>query len=201
MTNIENLALLFMLSFTTYLYGAIPFGYLVVRLFKGKDLTKEGTGNVGVINAWRAGGASGVLLTLLAEISKAFVAVGLAQHFFPEELYAKAVLILAAFVGTNWSVFLRWRGGRGTTMLIWSMGLLSLPVLLILIAIAALCAFLSRRRAGLRTLWSWFIPIVILLVERDWILGLFGFVVSILIFLKGRYSAHDAVYYVGNQRP
>ena len=199
MVHSDDLAKLVLSIVVAYLYGAIPFAYLAVRLSTGKRLTEEGTGNVGVTNAWRAGRVPAVVLTLLGEISKAFVAVGLAEYVFPGALYAKALLILTAFAGTNWSIYMKWKGGRGTTMLIWSLALLSLPALLVLIGIGALCFFLAKKSPGLRTLWSWFIPVVILLVEADWVLALFGLVVSVLVFVKGRTSEHDAAYYVSSQ--
>lgn len=186
---------LILLTAVAYLYGSIPFAYLATYLLKRESLTQSGTGNVGVTNAWHVGGLGVVLITLAGEISKALVAIGLADYFFPGQIYVKPLFVVAVFVGTNFSIFLPWRGGRGTTMLIWSMVLLSPIALLVLIVIAVLCFFFARSYPRLRTLWSWFIPVVILLVEQDWVFALFGLVVSLLIFLKGRVSQADAVYY------
>ena len=186
---------LVLLAAAAYLYGSIPFAYLATYLLKRKSLTQAGTGNVGVTNAWHVGGLGAVLITLLGEASKAFVVLGLAGYFYPGQIYVKLLLVVVAFVGTNFSVFLHWRGGRGTTMLIWSIGLLSPLSLLVLIGIAALCFFLARRYPRCRPLWSWFIPVVILLVEQHLGFALFGLLVSLLIFLKSRVSQPDTVYY------
>lgn len=179
----------------TYLYGSIPFAYLAVYLLNRKVITREGTGNVGVVNAYGAGGAWAVMATLAGEISKSLVAFALGEFLFPHQVYAKLVLVLAAFVGTNFSVFLRGRGGRGSTMLMWSLFWLSLPAFFILIALILLFFGLSRVDVRLKSLWYWCIAPVLWLVTRDWAFALFGLLVTATIFLKGRHSQDDLVHY------
>ena len=55
----------------SYLYGSIPFGYIATYIIKGKKLTEEGTGNVGVTNTFKVGGTGAGIVTILGEISKA----------------------------------------------------------------------------------------------------------------------------------
>jgi glycerol-3-phosphate acyltransferase PlsY len=179
----------------TYVYGSIPFAYLATYLFARQSLTQEGTGNVGVINAFRTGGVPAVALTLLGEFSKAPVSVGLAQLFFPGQDAVKLVAILAAFVGTNFSLFLRGKGGRGSTMLMWSIALVSFYSFLILGAITGLCFILARVDVRLKSLWFWAIPVVLYLVEEDLAFLVFGILVVVVIYLKGRGSKDDFVYY------
>lgn len=185
------------LTIAAYLYGAIPFAYLATYVLKRKAITEEGTGNVGVINAFRVGGKGAGMVTVVGEVSKAMIAIGLAERFFPHQFYVKLLFVFASFVGTNFSIFLRGRGGRGSTLFIFSMVLLSFPafLILILIAILGLLYALSKKNARLKRLWFWFIPGVIFLVERDWGFALFGLLVTLVIFLKGRLSQDDYVYY------
>jgi glycerol-3-phosphate acyltransferase PlsY len=178
-----------------YLYGSIPFAYLATYMLRGKAITREGTGNVGVINTFRVGGNWAVAITLAGEISKSLVALGLAEFFYPEYVYVKLLLVLAAFVGTNFSIFLRGRGGRGSTMLMWSLALLSLPAFLILIGLMLLFFGLSRFAVRLKSLWSWFMPVVFWLVTGDWGFVLFGLVVTVVIIINGRRRQDDLVYY------
>jgi hypothetical protein len=99
-------------------------------------------------------------------------------------------------VGTNYSIFLRGRGGRGSTMLMWSIALISLPSFLISIAIIGVGFFLGKTvDVRLKSLWFWFIPVVLYLVEKDWAFALFGALVAILVFVKGRRSRDDLVHY------
>jgi glycerol-3-phosphate acyltransferase PlsY len=186
---------LVLLAAITYLYGAIPFAYLATYLFGRKNLAKEGTGNIGVINAFRTGGVPAVVLTLLGEFSKALVAVGLAEFLFPGWDTAKLLAVFAAFVGTNFSVFMRGRGGRGSTMLLWSIALVSLYSFLILGALTGVCFALGRVHLSLKSLWFWAIGPVLYLVERQPAYLIFGVLVTAIIYLKGRYSIDDFVHY------
>ena len=186
---------LLLVAVVAYLYGSIPFAYLATYLARRKALTEEGTGNVGIINAWRAGGVLAVVLTLLGDLSKVLVSVGLAEILFPGQDYVKLLGILAGFVGTNFSIFLRGRGGRGSTMLMWSIALVSLWSCLVMCAIMALCFLLARVDVRLKSLWYWFLPAVLLMVERDWAFLIFGILVVVVIHAKGRRSLDDLVYF------
>jgi glycerol-3-phosphate acyltransferase PlsY len=184
-----------LVALCAYVYGSLPFAYLATFLVARRRLTREGTGNVGVINAFRTGGVPAVVLTLLGEFSKGPVSVGLAQFVFPGQDAVKLLAILATFIGTNFSVFLRGKGGRGSTMLMWSIALVSFYSFLILGAIMGLCFLLGRIDIRLKSLWFWTIPAVLYLVERELSFLVFGVLVVIVIYLKGRGSKDDLVYY------
>ncbi len=195
LTGRTDSATLILWTLVIYLYGAVPFAYLAIYLLKRQHITEEGTGNVSVINAFHVGGIPATLVAVVGEISKSVIAIRLAEHVFPGQFYVKLVFVLAAFVGANFSVFLGGRGGRGSTLLFWSVAQLSIPVFLVLIAISGLLLALSRKDVRLKRMWPWFIPGVILLVERDWRFGLFGLLVSLLVLVKGRRSRDDYLYY------
>jgi glycerol-3-phosphate acyltransferase PlsY len=167
----------------------------VTRVLADKAITEAGTGNAGVINAYRVGGKLAVGVTVAGEVSKSVFAITVAEAIRPGQLYLKLLLVFAAFVGTNFSIFLRGRGGRGSTLLMWSMALLSYRVFLPLIALSALLFAFCRHDERLRRLWSWLLPVVILLTERDWGFVVFGTAVALLIFVKGRSALDDYVYY------
>ena len=184
-----------LLAVVAYVYGSIPFAYLAAYLTTRRTLTEEGTGNVGIINAYHTGGVLAVVLALLGDLTKVLVTVGLAELMFPGQDYVKLLGIFAAFVGTNYSVFLRGRGGRGSTMLMWSIALVSLWSCLVICAIMGLCFLLARVDVRLKSLWYWFLPAVLFLVERDWAFLIFGILVAIVIHAKGRRSLDDLVYF------
>ncbi|MEW6277235.1 MAG: glycerol-3-phosphate acyltransferase, partial [Candidatus Eremiobacterota bacterium] len=99
-----------------YLIGSVPSGVVVARRLKGVDLRKVGSGNVGAANAYRALGARGGLLVLALDALKGVLAVFLAyMTLLPGFLLpiAKVVFGLTAIVGHNYSVFLRFKGGKG----------------------------------------------------------------------------------------
>jgi glycerol-3-phosphate acyltransferase PlsY len=102
-----------------YLVGAIPFGYLVVKLIKGKDIRTFGSGRTGGTNAIRAAGPIAGLLTGVGDVAKGAIAVW-GAGWLGKQLNLEAPALaqvfsgLMAVVGHNYSVFLSWKGGAGT---------------------------------------------------------------------------------------
>jgi len=104
-----------------YLIGSIPMGYLVIRVVKGEDIRKHGSGRTGGTNALRAGGPIAGILTSLGDALKGYAAVMLARVIVgPAELattvgtLAAVVAGLGAVIGHNWSLYLSFKGGAGT---------------------------------------------------------------------------------------
>ena len=103
-----------------YLCGSIPFGYLYVRLFKGEDLRKIGSGRTGGTNSLRAAGLGVGVLTSLSDVLKGAASVLLTTWLLGDAAGAAALPWLQAtagvlsVVGHNWSVFLKFGGGAGT---------------------------------------------------------------------------------------
>src|SRR6478609_3728897 len=101
-----------------YLLGSIPFGYLLVRIFRGEDIRQTGSGNIGATNVARSGAKGLGILTLVLDVLKGFVAVVIAQHIarrygFPQGYDIAAAAALAAVVGHCFPVWLGFRGGKG----------------------------------------------------------------------------------------
>jgi len=95
-----------------YLLGAIPFGLLFARWLTGKDPREHGSGNIGATNAMRTGGKTVGILTLLSDIGKGALAVGLAQYLQADVVLVAAVA-LAVFIGHVFPVYLKFKGGKG----------------------------------------------------------------------------------------
>lgn len=96
-----------------YLVGAIPVGYLVARAFGIGDIRRHGSGNIGATNVLRTAGRLPAGLTLVGDIAKGAAAVALAATWAAGDRRIAAASAVAAIVGNCWSVFLRFRGGRG----------------------------------------------------------------------------------------
>jgi glycerol-3-phosphate acyltransferase PlsY len=106
------------LLFTTllgYLFGSIPFGLVWVRLFTGKDVREVGSGRTGGTNVMRAAGFWVGLLTALSDIGKGAVAVMAARALLPTADISMGMVLagLAAIVGHNYPIWLRFKGGAG----------------------------------------------------------------------------------------
>jgi acyl phosphate:glycerol-3-phosphate acyltransferase len=116
-----------------YLIGSIPTGVIVGRM-RGFDPRTVGSGNIGTANVARAGGASAAAITFAGDVLKGAIPVVLARAMgFPHATVAWVGF--AAFLGSIWSVFLRFRGGKGLAagLGVW----LGIAPLVILFALAA----------------------------------------------------------------
>ncbi|MBU4342718.1 MAG: glycerol-3-phosphate 1-O-acyltransferase PlsY [Candidatus Omnitrophica bacterium] len=111
--------MLFLGLLVAYLIGSIPTAYLFGRVLKGIDIRGYGSGNVGATNTFRVIGRVPGLIVLAIDIAKGFLCVGYVASFFMlvspvarPELY-RVLAGLAAIVGHNWTIFLRFKGGKG----------------------------------------------------------------------------------------
>jgi glycerol-3-phosphate acyltransferase PlsY len=94
-----------------YLIGAIPFALLLARRM-GVDLRGTGSGNVGAANVFRTTGPSIALTTVMLDVSKGVGAVLLASSMTDNPAVIAAAG-LAAILGHIYSVWIRFRGGKG----------------------------------------------------------------------------------------
>ena len=100
-----------------YLLGSIPFGYLLVRIFRHQDVRSTGSGNIGATNVARSGGKALGILTLLLDALKGYLAVLIATHFAPATPHGPSTLAIAAAVaaviGHVFPIWLGFKGGKG----------------------------------------------------------------------------------------
>lgn len=100
-----------------YLLGSIPFGKIIAKKVARIDITTRGSGNIGATNVAREVGTRWGLLTLTLDLLKGFLPVLLLSRHFsdigPSDQWPVAVVALAALLGHQFSVFERFRGGKG----------------------------------------------------------------------------------------
>jgi len=97
---------------TAYLLGSIPFGYLITRFSTGKNILKVGWRKTSGSNVFKNIGKWQGILTGIFDVSKGYLAVRLAQIFsFSPQI--QVLCGMAAVTGHNWSIFLKFSGGRG----------------------------------------------------------------------------------------
>jgi acyl phosphate:glycerol-3-phosphate acyltransferase len=96
-----------------YLIGSIPFGYLLVKLAKGKDVRKEGSGNIGMTNVWRVAGAGWGIATFIFDVAKGVLAIAITNHWTSGSDAKLVFSGLAVLLGSVFSIFLGFRGGKG----------------------------------------------------------------------------------------
>jgi len=122
-----------------YLVGSIPFGLWLVKAFKGVDVRRFGSGNTGTINVFRVGGAGLGVVVFVLDVLKGLLPVFLASTVSFSPLLI--VLVgLAAIAGHNWSLYLKFSGGKGVATslgvlvaLSWQTAVLGFAVWLVMI--------------------------------------------------------------------
>ncbi len=92
-----------------YLYSSIPFSYLIGKIIYKKDITKEGSKNIGGTNLGRTCGKKAFVLGFIMDASKGAIVVPIAYYLNIN------VLILAPFalLGHSFSIFMKFKGGKG----------------------------------------------------------------------------------------
>ena len=135
-----------------YLLGSIPFGYLLVRLFRNEDVREQGSGNIGATNVARSGGTKLGVVTLLLDIGKAVAAVVIAKHLahglLPSGVYdVQVAAAVSAIVGHVYPVWLGFRGGKGVASALGVFLVLTWPstvaILLVFVVVFALTRYVS----------------------------------------------------------
>ena len=127
----------------SYLLGSIPFGYLLVRIFKGEDVRATGSGNIGATNVARKSPALGIA-TLVLDAAKGLAAVLVARVLFggPHQQLVMTTAAFFAVLGHLFLVWLKFRGGKGVAtslgafILLTPKSILCLVVLFLIIAVA-----------------------------------------------------------------
>ena len=102
-----------------YLLGSIPFGLLISLRSTGTDIRRVGSGKTGMTNVLRTAGRKAAALSLILDMAKGALAVIFAKLILGDFSYTAHVLAaLAAIAGHSWSVFLKFKGGRGVATFI-----------------------------------------------------------------------------------
>lgn len=123
---------LLLLLLAAFLLGSIPFGLIVGKLLLGVDVRQSGSGNIGMTNVMRVGGKLPGVLTFLLDFGKGGLAVWLAQLWLSGEMEAPvwqvSLIAVVTVCGHVFSVFLRFKGGKGISTLFGALAVLNLSV-------------------------------------------------------------------------
>jgi glycerol-3-phosphate acyltransferase PlsY len=136
----------------SYLIGSIPFGYILVRFFQGRDVRESGSGNIGATNVARSSPALGVV-TLLLDAGKGSLAVVVAVlisrtlgagYSVHNAVVLAALAALVAVLGHMFPVWLKFKGGKGVATGLGSFAVIAPKTTLIMIGLFAITLFAFR---------------------------------------------------------
>lgn len=178
----------------SYLVGSVPTAYILGK-FKGVDLRREGSGNVGATNAFRVLGPPAGIVSLILDVGKGLLAVtvlaGISANLaglsdVGQAGWLKVLAGLSVIAGHNWTAFLKFKGGKGVATsagvflgLAWKAVGLSALIWLGMVALSGYIS-LSSMIAALS------LPLFIWMLEKNVEFTLFGLLAAILVIIRHR---------------
>lgn len=166
-----------------YLLGSIPFGLILTRFAGLGDIRSIGSGNIGATNVLRTGNKKLAAATLIGDALKGTAAVLIAGHFWGPE--AAILAGFAAFLGHIFSIWLRFRGGKGVATYLGVLIGLAWPMALLFAAVWIAVAYIARYSSLAALVASVLVPIV-LLATGDLPKGVLFTILAAILILKHR---------------
>jgi len=190
------LTLYLIVAAIAYLLGSIPFGYVLVKIFRGEDIRQSGSGNIGATNVARSAKGLGAA-TLVLDTLKGMLAVAFAWCLANDGMISSAcacqsrivrlmsVAALFAVLGHIFPVWLKFKGGKGVATALGVFILLFPKAILVALGIFILVVVVSRYVSLGSILGAIAFPIAAwFFYHPDWTSLLLVSVVSLVILLK-----------------
>ena len=147
-----------------YLCGSIPFGLIISKLTKNIDIREYGSHNIGSTNVARVLGKKMGALVLLLDGGKALFAVLLAKYLFNDSQLVLAITTFTVVIGHIFSVWLKFKGGKGIACILFSLfvldyklGLLFLGTWILMFLLFKISALSALTAIIFTTITSYFI--------------------------------------------
>ena len=126
-----------------YLIGAIPVGFLILRLTRSVDIRDYGSGNIGMTNVLRTTGLKTGIIVLGLDTFKGVIPGFVSSQLYSDP-YMETLAAIAVLVGHIWPVFLKFRGGKGVATGMGSFCFISPICGLIVVGVGCLVLAVSR---------------------------------------------------------
>lgn len=171
-------------AFASYLLCAIPFGKILSQKVAGVDITRQGSGNVGATNVARVIGFKWGILTLFLDALKGFIPVYVFRSFPSGSKMGLMVVVLASLLGHQFSIFQKFRGGKGVATALGIYLAISPGYTLIVLLFFVLTVYLFGFVSLGSLLSSLLMSLLLLISGQPKMIGLTAFVMTILIWIK-----------------
>lgn len=179
-----------------YLLGSIPFGYILLRVFRGEDVRQHGSGNIGATNVARKAPGLGIA-TLVLDAAKGYAAVAIAWWIAesrprgiapdPTPIYiCIGLAAICALIGHIFPVWLKFKGGKGVATGVGVfLGVMPKAVLIVLAVFALIfAAFRYVSLASIIATAAFPVVAYVLMSHQDRLLMPFMVAAAALIILK-----------------
>ena len=174
-----------------YFIGSIPTAYIFGKMYKGIDIRAHGSGNVGATNVFRVFGKGPGTLVLFLDILKGIVCVAVVPDVLGlSKILHRVVIGLAAVGGHNWTVFLKFKGGKGIATSLGVLIGLTLkipviqPVLIWTLLIWLVCFLITRIVSVSSIVAATCLPIMMAVTNQDITLVCLGIIFCIFVVFR-----------------
>ena len=177
----------------SYLLGSIPTAYIFGKWYKGIDIRKHGSGNVGATYVFRVLGKGPGIFVLCVDILKGVLAVSLVPNILGlPEVWVRIVLSLCVVAGHNWTIFLNFQGGKGIAT---SLGVLIgltisiatiRPVLIWTILVWGISFFSFGYVSLASIIAAVSLPIIMVLTAQPLLIIFLGIIFSLFVVIRHR---------------
>ncbi len=179
-----------LIAIISYLLGSVNFSIILSRKIENEDIRESGSGNAGSTNMLRTYGKGIAIATMIGDMLKVAVAIGIAHLIFGNELYSKNEILIKSFagffcvLGHIFPVFFKFKGGKGVAtaggmvlLIDWRIGLILLAIFLIAVAITRWVSLGSIIMAALY-------PVLTYIFYKDLTLTVIAVVFAVIIIYK-----------------
>ena len=123
---------LIIVTLYSYFLGSIPFGFILTKIFLKQDIRETGSGNIGATNVLRTGNKFLAILTLVLDFLKGYMTIIITLKYFNDLILLSALICL---LGHIFSIWLKFKGGKGVATYLGILLALSVNYFLIFIIV------------------------------------------------------------------
>jgi glycerol-3-phosphate acyltransferase PlsY len=180
-----------------YLLGSIPSAYIVTRLAVRKDIRELGGGNVGGYNVFREVGVWPAAAVAISDIGKGASVIAITHWLLDLSPIFVMLAGLAAVVGHNWMVWLRFSGGKGMGATIGALAVI-MPAygywqgLLIYFGIIVVAFVITRNLSSSLGTGLLFLPLVVWFSTRSVTATVMAIILGLVAAVKFYHTAREA---------
>lgn len=155
------------ISIYSYLFGSIPTAYVLMKIFKGIDIRKAGSGNVGGLNTYEVSGSFILGFTVfLVDFLKGLVAVVITKSFIGDNFIGVGLSVFWVVFGHCFSIWISFKGGRGLATAFGST-FSFITFAFIIWGLTWLLVYLVKKDIHLGNFWATLSTIVLLLINYN----------------------------------
>lgn len=174
-----------LISVLSYLFGAIPAGYILYRWSERKDIRKFGSRSIGATNVLRLKGWKYGIAVVAFDFSKGFLPAFIASRLFEDN---RIVMLcgLMTVIGHCYPVFIKFKGGKGVATTVGVYAAVSVVPLLVVLALFLIVVLITRYVSLSSLLAAMSFPAAALLFREDRYIIILGTALFILIAFRHR---------------